>query len=267
MRAQGSLLKMKSEVDKDRQVIYRLLLGETEVHINSLLGKVIKFSYTGIIHCISCGKVTRKSFAQGFCYNCMQTAPEAEDCVLRPALCRAHLGVARDMNYAREHCLKPHYVYLANTAEVKVGVTRESQIPTRWIDQGAFEAIKICKTPNRHIAGLVEQHLGSCFSDKTLWKKMLMNDINEDVDLHSLRLKALRLLTPGMFRFKCHDDSIYSFKYPVIKYPDKPQTVSFDRQKVVEGVLLGVKGQYLLLDNNRVINLRRHSGYYVVLDY
>ncbi|GAO28275.1 hypothetical protein JCM15548_1349 [Geofilum rubicundum JCM 15548] len=130
MQAKGNLIKMKSSVDNDRQVVYRLSLGQAEINMNDCLGKRVKFSFTGTIHCISCGKVTRKSFAQGFCFNCMQTAPEAEDCVLRPALCKAHLGIARDMAYAQAHCLKPHFVYLANTGEVKVGVTRQSQIPT-----------------------------------------------------------------------------------------------------------------------------------------
>ena len=267
MQAEGNLLKMKSEVGDDRQVIYRLLLGKTDIIMNELVGAGVKLSFTGTIHCVSCGKVTRKSFAQGFCFSCMQSVPEAEDCVLRPALCKAHLGIARDMNYAQEHCLKPNYVYLANTGEVKVGVTRQSQIPTRWVDQGASAAIKLCKTPNRHIAGLVEQHLSTHFSDKTVWKKMVMNHVNKEINLADMRQKALDLLTPGMLRFKCSDDKVYTFDYPVTEYPEKPQTVALDKMPTVEGVLLGIKGQYLLFDENRVFNIRRHSGYQVILDY
>ncbi|MCA1744697.1 MAG: DUF2797 domain-containing protein [Bacteroidales bacterium] len=258
---------MKSEVGADRQVVYQLVLDNTEIDLNALVGKQVKLSFTGIIHCISCGKVTRKSFAQGFCFSCMQSAPEAEACVLRPALCKAHLGLARAMDYAREHCLKSHFVYLANTGEVKVGVTRQSQLPTRWIDQGASAAIKLCETPNRHIAGLVEQHLSQHFSDKTLWKKMVMNQVNKGIDLLDVRQKALEYLTPGMLRFKCSDDQIYTFNYPVTEYPDMPQTLSLDKVPVIEGVLKGIKGQYLLLDKSRVLNIRRHSGYQVILDY
>jgi hypothetical protein len=171
------------------------------------------------------------------------------------------------MNYALEHCLKPHFVYLANTGEVKVGVTRQSQIPTRWIDQGALAAIKICETPNRHIAGLIEQHLGSHFSDKTVWKKMVMNHINLDIDLTDFRQRALDLLSPGMLRFKSADEQVYTFNYPVLSYPDNPQTVSFDNMSGIEGALLGIKGQYLLLEDNRVFNIRRHSGYQVIMNY
>lgn len=267
MQAKGNLIKMKSSVDDDRQVVYRLSLGQAEINMNDCLGKRVKFSFTGTIHCISCGKVTRKSFAQGFCFNCMQTAPEAEDCVLRPALCKAHLGIARDMAYAQAHCLKPHFVYLANTGEVKVGVTRQSQIPTRWVDQGASAAVKLCETPNRHIAGLVEQHLSQHFSDKTVWKKMVMNQVNETIDLAEFRQNALGYLTPGMLRFESEDKRVYTFNYPVIHYPDAPQTVSFDKIPDIEGVLEGIKGQYLLLDGNRVLNIRRHSGYEMVMDY
>lgn len=267
MQAEGHLLKMRSEVGDDRQVVYELVLGQTAVDMNALVGRAVKLTYTGSIHCVCCGKVTRKSYAQGFCFNCMQTAPEAEECVLRPALCKAHLGFARDMNYAQAHCLKPHFVYLANTGEVKVGVTRQSQIPTRWIDQGASAAVKLCETPNRHIAGLVEQHLSAHFSDKTVWKKMVMNHINQESSLADLRQRALDLLTPGMLRFKCADEQVYTFSYPVVEYPENPQTISFDKVPVIEGLLLGIKGQYLLLDGNRVLNIRRHSGYQVILSY
>jgi hypothetical protein len=267
MQAEGNLLKMQSDVGDNRQVVYHLVLGQAIVDMNGLLGRQVKLSYTGTIHCVSCGKTTRKSYAQGFCFNCMQTAPEAEACVLRPALCKAHLGVARDLDYAQAHCLKPHFVYLANTGEVKVGVTRQSQIPTRWVDQGASEAVKLCETPNRHIAGLVEQHLSAHFSDKTVWKKMVMNHINQELNLAVFRQRAVELLTPGMLRFICADDQVYTFSYPVVEYPDNPQTLSLDKNPVVEGLLLGIKGQYLLLDGNRVLNIRRHSGYQVILSY
>lgn len=267
MQTKGNLLKMASAVGDDRKVFYQLVLGQTAVDMNQLVGCKVGLSFTGTIHCVSCGKITRKSYAQGFCFNCLQTAPEAEECVLRPALCKAHLGVARDMDYAQSHCLKPHFVYLANTGEVKVGVTRQSQIPTRWVDQGATSAIKLCQTPNRHIAGLVEQHLSAHFSDKTVWKKMVTNHINEDLDLAHYRQEALDLLTPGMHRFRCDDDQVYNFNYPVSAYPKNPQTISLDKTPVVEGLLSGIKGQYLLLDGDRVLNVRRHSGYEIILSY
>lgn len=254
-------MKMKSEVGDDRQVVYRLVLDGTDINMNQLVGRHLSLSFTGIIHCVSCGKVTRKSFAQGFCFSCFQTAPEAEDCVLRPALCKAHLGVARDMNYALEHCLKPHFVYLANTGELKVGVTRASQIPTRWIDQGAVAAVPLCITPNRHIAGLIEQQLSAHISDKTSWKKMVSNNINADIDLTEERSRAVDLLTAGMRRFVCSDVSLRRFIYPVAAYPTAPVNHNLDKEARLCGKLLGIKGQYLLFEGERVLNLRRFSGY------
>lgn len=266
MQAKGSLLKMKSEMNGE-QVNYFLNLKDNSILMNELVGKEIQLIHTGVIHCIKCGKVTRKSFAQGFCYNCMQTAPETEECVLRPALCKAHLGVARDIAYAENNCLKPHFVYLANTGGIKVGVTRQSQIPTRWIDQGASTAIKVCQTPNRHMAGLIELHLSTHFSDKTQWRKMVANQVDTSIDMSQVREKAISLLTPEMLSFVCDDNKVYHFNYPAQSYPSQPKSINFDSQMEVSGVLTGIKGQYIILNNQVVLNIRRHNGYEVELSW
>ncbi len=263
-QAKGDLLKMRSEVN-DEQVNYFLNLKDNSILINDLIGKEIILKHTGVIHCIKCGKVTKKSFAQGFCYNCMQTAPETEECVLRPNLCKAHLGVARDMEYAKEHCLRPHFVYLSNTGDVKVGVTRQSQIPTRWIDQGATSAVKICKTPNRHMAGLIEIHLGQHFTDKTHWRRMVSDQVDSSINMTEHREKAISLLNPEMLPFVCEDDKVYQFNYPVQKYPLIPKSLNFDSQPEIKGILTGIKGQYIMLNNEMVFNIRRHNGYEVEL--
>jgi hypothetical protein len=267
MQVKGHLHKMRSEVTDNQQVNYFLPLDDEEINMNDLMNKAITLRYSGVIHCIACGKITKKSYAQGYCFNCMQTVPQAEECVLRPALCKAHLGIARDMSYAREHCLKPQFVYLANTGDIKVGVTRESQIPTRWVDQGATAAIKLCMTPNRRMAGLIELHLGQHFSDKTNWKKMVTNEVDTSLDMLTFRQKALALLNPEMEQFICSDDHIYRFNYPVLHYPTQPKNTNLDKEASISGVLKGIKGQYLLLDNERVINIRRHTGYLVDLEW
>ncbi|ASB49015.1 DUF2797 domain-containing protein [Alkalitalea saponilacus] len=264
---EGNLSKMRGTVSADGSVTYVLKLSADEVPMSDLIGQKLNFEFSGQINCISCGKTTRKSFAQGFCFNCMQTAPEASECVLRPALCKAHVGVSRDADWAQMHCLQPHYVYLANTGEIKVGVTRQSQIPVRWIDQGASAAIKICKTPNRHMAGLVEMHLSKHFTDKTLWKKMVSGTVDEALDLLKFRKEAIELLSSGMQQFVDEDDSIYSLKYPVQKYPIKPVTVTFDKERSFSGTLSGIRGQYLLFEDEQVLNIRRHNGYRVSLSY
>lgn len=259
----GNLQKMNTRVNSSGTVEYQLELGGTLINMNDILGREVELIYKDVINCVACGVVTRKSFAQGFCFSCMQTAPEASECVLRPVLCKAHMGIARDMEWARSHCLQPHYVYLANTGEVKVGVTRESQIPTRWIDQGASQAIKVCKTPNRHIAGLIEVLLSKTFPDKTLWKKMVSGDINPDVDLMALREEAWKLLPLELDQYRSPGEEVSHFRYPVKQYPIHPKTVNLEENKRIKGILTGIKGQYLLFENDQIINIRKYTGYLV----
>ncbi|MDD4109220.1 MAG: DUF2797 domain-containing protein, partial [Prolixibacteraceae bacterium] len=168
-------------------VNYFLPVGNNEIAMNELIGKKIKMHFTGQINCISCGKVTKKSFNQGFCYSCLQTAPEASETIVNPELSKAHFGIARDIRWAEEHDLIDHFVYLAVSSELKVGVTRHHQIPYRWIDQGANYAIKIAKTPNRHIAGIIEIFLKRHFTDRTNWQAMLKNDVNTPIDLSEVK--------------------------------------------------------------------------------
>nr|WP_321450068.1 DUF2797 domain-containing protein [uncultured Carboxylicivirga sp.] len=256
---------MRTSIENDT-IQYKLVMGDTSINMNDYIGKPIKLVYKNQINCISCGKVTSKSFAQGFCYSCFQTVPEAEDCVLNPEKCRAHLGESRNQEWAQHHCLIPHYVYLAVASGIKVGVTRNTQIPTRWIDQGAWKAIIIAETPNRHIAGVIESYLKHHFSDKTNWRNMLKNILAEDIDLLDEKKKAIELLPAELQKYTYSTDEALQLNYPVNQYPLKPQSVTFDKEASIEGVLQGIKGQYLLFDNDRVINIRRHSGYLVEID-
>ena len=161
----------------NESVKYILSLGDDKIIMNDLIGKIISFKWTGKIICISCGNNINKSFAQGFCYPCFLKVPQTSECILRPELCQAHEGITRDMDWARQHCLQDHFVYLAISSGLKVGVTRSEQIPTRWIDQGAWKAIRLSKTPNRYIAGLIEVALKAHVSDRTQWQRMLKNQL------------------------------------------------------------------------------------------
>ncbi len=263
---EGNLLKMRSAIE-DGTVQYRLVMGDETIGMNDLVGKSIRLEYKNRINCISCGKVTSKSFAQGFCYSCFQTAPEAEECVLNPEKCKAHLGESRNQEWAENHCLIPHYVYLAVASGIKVGVTRSTQIPTRWIDQGAWKAIIIAETPNRHIAGVIETFLKQHFSDKTNWRNMLKNLQADDIDIMEQKQKAISLLPKELQKYAKADEPVWELNYPVLQFPTKPQSITFDKQTIVEGELKGIKGQYLLFDNDRVMNLRKHSGYLVEVNY
>lgn len=258
---EGNILKM--EVTADSPVKYALPIGDKNLDMNRLLGKPIKLTFTGQINCIACGKQTKTSFSQGFCYKCLQTAPEASETIFKPELSKAHLGIARDMDWARQYDLIDHYVYLAISSEVKVGVTRHHQIPTRWIDQGASYAIKLAKTPNRHIAGVIEVFLKQHFTDKTEWRAMLKNEILRDFDLLAEKNKAINLLPTELQQYVSDDNEITSIQYPVLNYPQKITSIGFDKNPKIEGTLMGIKGQYLILDNNRVLNIRKHNGYFL----
>lgn len=236
-----------------------------EISCNQLIGKNIKLEFTGKIHCLHCGKITKKSFGQGYCYPCFISIPETEDCVLKPELCQAHLGIARDMEFAKEHCLIDHVVYIAFSSEFKVGITRISQVPTRWIDQGATAAIKIAIVPNRYTAGMVEVALKKHFTDKTNWRLMLTDKFSITPDFKQAIEIVSNQMPQEYQKYIIANQENYSFTYPVNKYPAKINSFDFDKNPVLEGVLSGIKGQYLIFENGNVINIRKFGGYRVLL--
>lgn len=261
MKQTGIISKMATELSIPIQ--YQLPIGEEMLYMNDLLGHEISLTWLNEIHCLNCGRITKKSFGQGYCYPCFISIPETEDCVLRPELCRANEGIARDMEWAREHCLQDHFIYLALSSAVKVGVTRKSQIPTRWIDQGASKAIKLAQTPNRYMAGLIEVELKKHMTDKTNWRNMLMNIILENVSLVEEKKRIAALLPPDLANYNSNDDTVVELTYPYLLIPQKVISIDLEKQSVVTGMLNGIKGQYLIFDEGKVINIRKYGGYLV----
>jgi hypothetical protein len=261
MQTEGNILKMRTEYGTP--VTYFLPMGNTELAMNSLIGKEISMNFTGQINCISCGKQTKTSFGQGFCYNCLQTAPEASESVIRPELSKAHLGIARNMEWAVKHDLIDHHVYLAVSRDVKVGVTRYHQVPTRWIDQGASSVIKLATTPNRHIAGVIEVFLKKYFTDKTDWRAMLKNEIAVNFNLTEEKEKVYQLLPSELKKYFESDNKVIEIEYPVISFPKNIKSIGFDKTPKIEGILTGIKGQYLIFQDDSVLNIRKHNGYFL----
>jgi hypothetical protein len=261
MEVSGNLLKMETKLNQTVQ--YHLILSDNKLLLNDYLGKKISLEYLGEINCIKCGRKTSKSFSQGFCFPCFQTAPETEDCVLRPELCLAHEGIARDMEFAESHCLIDHFVYLSRTDAIKVGVTRNTQIPTRWIDQGAIEAIILAKTPNRYTAGLIEVALKNHLPDKTNWRNMLTGKITDDRTLTDVKRLVSSIGDIYIEKYFYTDDSITTISYPLLEKPVKIGSLDLEKTTHIEGVLTGIKGQYLIFDNTNVINIRKFGGYKV----
>lgn len=265
MQAEGNIRKMRSK--NSIPIDYYLPLNGNEIYMNDLIGKDIQMEFIGEINCIKCGRKTSKSFAQGYCYPCFISVPETEECVLRPELCRAHEGIARDMDYATKNCLIDQVVYLSVTSGIKVGVTRGTQVPTRWIDQGALMAIELARAPNRYTAGLIEIFLKNHMQDKTNWTAMLKNAIQFDGNLIEEKKRAISVLPDTLSVYESKNDTITQLAYPVLDYPVKVKSLNFDKDTIVKGKLIGIKGQYLIFSDNTVINIRKFGGYRIKLNY
>ena len=261
----GVLKKMQFSNQGTESLIkpnYFIQSTDLKLNVNGLVGKTIRIDYSGKIFCTSCGKNTKKSYGQGYCYPCFISVPQTEECVLRPELCRAHEGIARDMDFAKENCLTDQYVYLALSGGLKVGVTRYHQVPTRWIDQGATKAVKLLIAKNRFTAGQIEVALKKILADKTNWRKMLKGN-DEDLPLLEEKHKALDYLNQQGFDYTNTEDTEFRVEYPVASFPDKVVSKDLVKEPILTGKLMGIKGQYLLLDMGAVINIRKHTGFSV----
>ena len=269
----GNIQKM--QVRMDEPVSYALPLGEQLIPLNPLLNKKISLAYTGQISCVYCGRKTTKSFNQGYCYPCFQKLAQCDSCIIAPDKCHYDAGTCSEPLGAEEFCMQDHIVYLANSSGVKVGITRASQVPTRWMDQGAIQALPVFRVRTRQQSGFLELLFKQHISDKTNWRAMLKGD----TDLLDLEAQRQQLLTECaddiralQDRFGLHAISILNgmktveIHYPVDHYPDTISSLGFDKDHNIEGVLLGIKGQYLILDTG-VINIRKFSGYEIKLEF
>jgi hypothetical protein len=266
MNYQGNLDKMPVSIDADGLVQYSLVLGADTVPLNALIGQRIGLRFDGRINCVVCGKLTKKAFGQGFCFSCFQSSPENAECIIRPELCEAHLGRGRNPEWEQAKHNQPHVVYLALTSGIKVGVTRTDNIPGRWIDQGAWKVIRFAETPYRRLAGEIEVFLKDYLTDKTDWRKMLKDERDDQADLVHEKNRLLDQLPEDLGQYYAEDDSVLELRYPVAHYPVKVSSLTFDKEAHVEGKLVGIRGQYLIFEGGQVLNLRRHSGYWIGME-
>jgi hypothetical protein len=260
MQYEGVLTKMQTEIGSPIQ--YYLIFENSFLNVNQLLGKDLEINFQGY-QCLNCKK-KKKIFRQGFCYDCFMGSASAGDWIMKPELSTAHLDIEdRDLVYEKKVQLQPHIVYLALSSEVKVGVTRGSQVPTRWIDQGAVQAIPIVEVPNRYLAGITEVALKKQYADKTNWQKMLKNEVPV-ADLIKERA-SLKYLIPKEVQEFYHQDKndLYELEYPVLQYPKKVASLNLDKSPNFSGKLSGIKGQYLIFEDGTVFNVRTFEGYVV----
>lgn len=264
----GRLRKMPAEAGNP--VAYSIAVGDTRIPLNDLIGRPLRLDFDGVIRCIHCDRKTNKSFNQGFCYPCFRKLAACDSCIMSPEKCHYHLGTCREPEWGETHCMVEHVVYLANSSGLKVGITRASQVPTRWIDQGAVDAIPMVRVATRYLAGLVEVACKAHVADRTNWRAMLKGDVPE-LDLAQERQRMLGLIaddleahrqTHGQDSIREVDEQGLGLSYPVKVWPEKIKTHNLDKTPEVEGVLEGIKGQYLILDTG-VINIRKFTGYEV----
>lgn len=264
MKYTSKLSKMKVELTNP--VSYWLKTNEGEVLMNDLIGKNVQFRFEGAINCSVCDREIKKVFGQGFCYPCFMNAPENSECIIRPELCLGHEGKGRDPEWEKKNHVIDHTVYLALTSGVKVGITRGGNEHVRWIDQGAWQTIKLADAPDRYTSGLIEVALKEFVSDKTNWQRMLKDERKEGVDLLEVKDDLIDNLPEELQDFISDDDEVTEITYPVEEYPVKVKSLNFDKTPELGGKLIGIRAQYLIFEGGQVVNIRKFSGYNVELN-
>lgn len=269
--ARGHLRKMAITPGRAGEAAdYAMCLDDSCQPLDARLGQSLRLNWTGAIACTHCGRATKKSFAQGHCYPCFKRLASCDTCIMKPETCHFFAGTCREPEWAERHCFQPHVVYLANSSGLKVGITRGTQVPTRWLDQGAIQALPILEVDTRQQSGFVEMLFKEEVSDRTNWRAMLKGEV-DPMDLVAERDRLLAKLQGGLANLRERfgvdairelDAAPVHLDYPVLEFPRKIVSHNFDKNPEVSGTLMGIKGQYLILDTG-VINLRKFTGYEV----
>jgi len=273
MNITTNLRKMNTSLNESGLATYHLPLVNILEYtgsesLNEWVGTLVKIHFTGNIHCIATGKKIKKTYGEGLSYDAFLSSPLSSPSIVRPELSRIHEGIAlRDFEWEQKHHNQPHFVYLSRTSNIKVGVTRSTNLFSRWIDQGATEGIRIAETPYRQLAGTIEVMLKEFLADKTAWQSMLKGECSDMTELLDKKNEMLAHFPEDLHAFVDDNDRVEKITYPALQLPAKPKSIKLDTSSEIEGRLLGIKGQYWLLDNDRVINIRSHAGYEVNLSH
>ena len=265
----GNMIKLKSELTENEDVKYYLNLDQkNRITLNEYVNSRLEITFSGIINCVATGEKISKSYNQGYSYKSFITLPECDLCQVRPELCHLSKGTCRDPEWGKENCLIPHIVYLAETSDLKIGITRKKNLPYRWIDQGALQAVPLFEVPSRLAAGLIEVELKKHFEDITNWRKMLKKkEATENLELSKIKIQSLLkdYLQVNDQEIQVVKDSVTKLHYPISEEYfslEKVRSLSLDKEPKIQGRFLGIKGQYLLFDIG-VLNLRKYQGYFL----
>ncbi len=270
----ATLQLRKMSVELESPVRYSLRCGDNRLELNDWLEKRVALKFSGVIHCVHCDRLTRKSFNQGYCYPCFTRLAQCDSCIVSPEKCHYDAGTCREPEWGEQHCMRRHYVYLANSSGIKVGITREENIPSRWIDQGAVQALPMLAVDSRYQSGLAEVIFKAHVADKTNWRTMLKGDTSPE-SLTTRRDELLAECRPELLQLQerfglqavqeVAAAETVNIEYPVLQYPRKIVSHNLDKEPLVEGVLQGIKGQYLILDTG-VLNVRKFASYEIELE-
>ncbi len=235
----GAISKMRIALDAPAQ--YSLRLGDEQHELNHLIGQTLRLEFLGAINCSHCQRPTKKSFAQGYCWPCFSKLPQCDTCMMSPEKCHYDAGTCRDPEWAQDFCMTDHFVYLANSTGVKVGITRGTQLPTRWLDQGAIQAVPIFRVATRQQSGFVEDVLRSQVADRTNWRTLLKGDV-EPIDLLAIREQLMDSCEQPLLdlqqRFGLQaiqpitDVDVLDIAYPVEAYPAKITSYNLDKNPI-----------------------------------
>lgn len=263
----GDLQKML--VKQSQPVNYYLRVADEQIFLNNYLGKHLKIEASGEIHCIHCQRKTKTSFNQGYCFPCFKSLAQCDRCIMSPELCHFAQGTCREPEWGEKNCFQEHVVYLANSSGLKVGITRNNQVPIRWMDQGAISALPIFSVKSRLLSGLIEVALKEWVADKTNWRKMLKHDV-EEIDLEFERDRLFELAHDALENLESEyagqitrlKEDVWHFNYPSLSWPKKIISHNLDKQPLAEGILKAIKGQYLIFDTG-CLNIRKFTSYHV----
>ncbi|MEB3766315.1 DUF2797 domain-containing protein [Acinetobacter sp. MD2] len=278
MHASLANLSVTEHKTQKADVEYQFTLDASIVHLPIQVGQEVEIEWTGQIYCTSCGTKTPKSYSQGHCFKCFKTKASCDLCIMKPETCHYHLGTCREESFAKNVCFQPHIVYLANSSALKIGITRLGQMPTRWLDQGATQALPIMQVGSRRLSGQLETMFAEQLADKTDWRKLLKGEA-EPLNLTEIRNEILTEFTPKIQKIRdefsqnldfsegieiLEHEQMREFVYPVDLYPEKIKSHNLDKTPTIRGKLQGIKGQYLIMDSG-VINIRKYTGYQLII--
>ena len=245
----------------------RLYLADVDgpIDLAGLVGKDIRVDIQSGFRCQHCGDRADTSP----CQEC-QSKPPFQQCVFTPGTSCTYQDCPFPA-FKRRSCAHNFIVYLVAKDGVKAGITQADRAVSRWAEQGATHGMIVARTPNRRVAGTVEDALEAVVSTESTkeWyepldepKKALIEAADSCRDVLTRSLKPFSALSANETTI---EDRIVSL--PVHFTGDDATVSSLPELTVDEGLqseVLGVRGQ-ILATENAVVNFDHLKGKQITL--